>query len=595
MGTLKIASQAPLSDRADGSLWVERLPEVSEHGLWVITASGAQALETAEVREWSTSAARLFTARAEIASVSVVRADSNDEAAAGLRVSGLSVVQAAAAALPLCFINGRVAELIGLTPDANRRPCSLATFREWIETATLKGLEHHWLPTVVSCEAAGVGILPEHRVPALDREERPMVRGSIQLHDHCLASRAIALGIDASWLMGPESGTQVFVVAMISELARRAEIASIVLLSDSGGVPQALSTVPKVQGRAWSAVPTSNDRLDILHRPYQPDAAVDYRRYYSAARCVAVTVLDLIAYDNPSYHESRDAWRRYQEDFTEKVTLADRVFAISRFVGSRLERQFAHRLAGPVRAIHLGTDHLQGRAPDGAVADLRAEVAALASQPFLLVLGNDFAHKNRDFAVKVFNDLCARGYPGQLVLAGFHLDLGSSFSSELAGPQPYASRIVRIGAVSNPEKTALLGWAQAVLYPTSSEGFGLVPFEAAALGTPSAFVSFGSLREVLPEVRACSAWMVRTFADHVFDLLEKPQDQVAEIRAASAGLTWAAHADTLICNYFEMLADDMPWQAVRPTLPTAGDRARRRAQAFAARVGQKLQRLGSRR
>ncbi|MDP2318063.1 MAG: glycosyltransferase [Acidobacteriota bacterium] len=574
------------------SLWVERLPEVSEHGLWVITASGAQALATAEVKEWSASAARLFTARAEIASLSVVRVDRQDEATAALRVSGLSLVQAAAAALPLCFINGRVADLIGLNPDAHRRPCSLVTFREWIETATLKGLEHHWLTTVLSCPEAGLGTLPHHCVPALAPADQPVLRSSMQLHDNRPASRAIALGIDASWLMGPESGTQVFVVAMISELARRAEIASIVLLSDSGGVPKALSQVPKVQGRAWSAPAGSNERLDILHRPYQPDAAVDYRRYHGVARCVAVTVLDLIAYDNPAYHESRDAWRRYQEDFTEKVTLADRVFAISRFVGSRLERQFAHRLAGPVRAIHLGTDHLQGGFPADAVSDLRAEVASLASQPFLLVLGNDFAHKNRDFAVRVFNDMCARGYAGQLVLAGFHLDLGSSFSSELAGAQPYASRIVRIGAVSNPEKAALLGRAQAVLYPTSSEGFGLVPFEAAALGTPSAFVSFGSLREVMPGVRACSAWMVRAFADHVFDLLEHPQDQVAEIRAAGAGLTWATHVDTLISNYLEMLADDMPWQAVRPALPTAGARARRDTRAFAARVVRKLQRLG---
>ena len=97
-----------------------------------------------------------------------------------------------------------------------------------------------------------------------------------------------------------------------------------------------------------------------------------------------------------------------------------------------------------------------------------------------------------------------------------------------------------MGSVSRDEKAWLLQHAQAVLYPTSAEGFGLVPFEAAAVGTPTAFVRFGPLAETMPDVDACAAWQVRAFADHVFQLLAVPSRQVTQIRAAAANLTWSA-------------------------------------------------------
>ena len=571
---------------------MQRVPEVGGHGVWTVAAEGPKALDTDDVRDWLVLAKRIFTAQAEVASISIVRVDSDDEVARAWRISGAAEIQATAAVLPLCFINGRVADLIGMGPDAHRHYWPVDRFRAWIATATLKGLQHRWLPTTgATRDGENREARPQQVVPRLEPGDHVTLCAGAELPGSPKEPRPITVGIDAAWLMGPESGTQVFVGEMIAELARRAEIRSIVLLSESGGVPDALRSIPKLQGQAWSARAADAVRLDILHRPYQPDANVDYRRYHQAANCVALTVLDLIAYDNPSYHESRAAWREYQQDFTEKVCLADRVFAISRHVASRLERQFAHRLSGPVRAIHLGTDHLQRMVQADRAGGLRREVAALEGQPFLLVLGNDFEHKNRDFAVKVFCDMCARGYSGQLVLAGFHLDLGSSFAHELTGAQEYASRIVRIGPVSNGEKTALLEWAQAVLYPTSSEGFGLVPFEAAALGTPTAFVSFGSLREILPAVSAASAWQVGPFADHVFGLLENPREQIQQIRTAGSTLTWASCVDDILKNYDDMLRDGMPWQAARPTVPGTGARAGRHARNFANRVVRKLRRL----
>ena len=241
-----------------------------------------------------------------------------------------------------------------------------------------------------------------------------------------------------------------------------------------------------------------------------------------------------------------------------------------------MERQFAHQLAAPVRSIHLGTDHLDPTAPTEAPPEPGSAIAALEAGRFLLVLGNDFAHKNRDFAVKVFQDMQGRGYDGRLVLAGFHLDNGSSFDRELAGGGDGLDRVIRIGAVTEPEKTWLLGHAAVVLYPTSSEGFGFIPFEAAALGTPTAFVKFGPLQETLPGVRSCNGWQVRAFADHVFSLIADPSAQIAEIQAAGAALTWRKCADQMIDAYLGMLDDAAPGTP-------SGEGSRRRAWSIGRR------------
>jgi len=475
--------------------------------------------------------------------------------------------------------------LIGIEPDRPDGVCAASTFKQWMDTATLKGLVHVWhlvdaeqLPEVVQA-------LPAVREPG----GAAFVRAGELLPKNVERS-PISIGIDAAWLLGGESGAQVFAFEMLKELARRPQIASVVMLSDSGGIPRALEGTPKVSGATWRDYVTASPRLDIIHRPYQPGIDVDYRRYHGAGDCVAITVLDFIAYDNPWYHETERAWQQYRLAFDENVCLADCVFAISAHVASRITRQFAHQLSGPVLSVPLGTDHLSPR-PAAAGVDMTPPIASLEDAPFLLVLGNDFAHKNRDFAVKVFIDMRDRGYRGRLALAGFHLDLGSSYGNELAGADRHRESIIRLGSVSSAEKTWLMRQADVVLYPTSSEGFGLVPFEAAALGTPTAFVRFGPLRQTLPEVAACDGWRVRPFADHVFMLLADRQRYVDQVRSAGAALTWSAHVDAVLDGYNALMRNGAPWRSRGRRLPGSARKVQQAVASFKDRVTGKVSRV----
>lgn len=563
---------------APGLVWVERIPGPNGADLWAVSEGGRDALQRAEVREWLASARRIFDSHAEVGSVSIVS-------------SGPSAVQASVAALPLCAFNGRVADLVGLTDAHDKTSCAITVFQRWVETATLKGLIHLWLRR----EAPAGPAMQSQAVPALPDEAERYVPAELLVTDH-QPPLAMSVGIDAAWLLGGESGAQVFVFEMLKELAVREEVTRIVLISETGGTPRPLDGVPKVTGMSWAAALAHGAPcVDLMHRPYQPGEDVDYRRYHRVAHAVAITVLDFIAYDNPAYHESAWSWRRYQQAFDENVCLADCVFAISRYVGSRLERQFVHQLSGPVRSVPLGTDHLRVASETAVVEAVAPAVKALHGTAFLLVLGNDFAHKNRDFAVRVFADMRDRGYDGRLVLAGFHLDRGSSFGHELSGAGSHADHVTRMGPVSAVDKAWLLRQADAVLYPTSSEGFGLVPFEAAALDTPTAFVAFGPLNEMLTAVEASPGWQVRAFADHVFGLIADPLKQVQQIRAAGAALTWAAHVDQVLEGYRALVSGGAPWRVKARALPSARVRVSRRLGAFKYRAANKIRRLTGRR
>ena len=64
---------------------------------------------------------------------------------------------------------------------------------------------------------------------------------------------------------------------------------------------------------------------------------------------------------------------------------------------------------------------------------------------------------------------------------------------ELAAP----GRVIVAGRLTDPELAALLTAAQALVFPSEDEGFGLPPIEALACGTPVAAYAAGSLTEIL--------------------------------------------------------------------------------------------------
>jgi hypothetical protein len=175
----------------------------------------------------------------------------------------------------------------------------------------------------------------------------------------------------------------------------------------------------------------------------------------------------------------------------------------------------------------------------------------------MLCLGTDFRHKNRMFALRLLDELQQRhDWDGWLVLAGPRVQVGSSGpqEDELLTLRPRAAgRVLDVASVSEAEKAWLMGHARLVVYPTLYEGFGLVPFEAAACDVPCLWAQGTSLSEILPDSAAgIVPWDPVSSAEHARALMHDQRaraDNVAAVRAAAAALTWDTTAERLVEVY----------------------------------------------
>ena len=298
-------------------------------------------------------------------------------------------------------------------------------------------------------------------------------------------------------------------------------------------------------------------RFDIGYRPIQPDESFDLESYRAVSRRLVVNVLDLIAYQIGAYHRAPEDWLAYRAGFAAGLAQLDAVTTISHDVKEQLAREQLPIEASRVFAVPYGTEHLTGEQP--AVAPAALLGTDVLTRPFLVCLGTNYSHKNRDLAVRAHNELVERGHDLDLVLVGPVVPYGSSRVDEtLARRQHDGATVVAIPDVPSAERNWLLKHAAVLLYPTSAEGFGLVPFEAAAFGTPTVHVAFGPFREIGGQAPVTARdWRPSSWADAVEQLLVDPvlaQRQVEHTRTAGETYSWAGTAEALVAVFRDLLA-----------------------------------------
>lgn len=386
------------------------------------------------------------------------------------------------------------------------------------------------------------------------------------------ALRGASVTIDGRCLTESMTGTQVHTLELISALARtRAVRLRVITPSDLGAVAkhtmEQLDGVELVPAAAFEPGHDQHRVDDIVHRPYQVSGADDLRLLMELGRRVVITHQDLIAYHNPSYFSGARDWTRYRRLTREALALADMVV----FFSHHAERDALQEdLVSPDRSrvVHIGVNHTF-EAFGGASPEPPQHADRLRDHPYLLVLGTDFRHKNRLFAIRLFAALRERhGWEGRLVLAGPGASHGSSLGDEeawLSQHPDVAAHVVRFPALGTPAKDWLVANAAAVVYPSTFEGFGLLPFEAAQAGVPCLFAHVTSLRETLDEQSArLVPWDPEASADRCIEVLRDPSTAerlVHDVLTRAADLSWDKTATRVVEMYDEVLR--LPARAAR--------------------------------
>ena len=439
-----------------------------------------------------------------------------------------------------------VRDLCGsLTTDA-----SPAELLQWARAASERGLWHDWWLTSARDVARADVLVPLSEIDEAESFDPASSRHGALEHAS-FDPDAISITIDATWLGPHQTGAQVLTTAAIEALARNPRVADIRLvgLTELPAYARHLMDLEtlRLQSLEESAQPPS----DVIWYPNQIDQRVDMSQARSLGRRVITTYLDLIAYDIPRYHASKEAWAAYRSLQRRIALSVDGITTISADVAKRLQQEVPRLDPQRIRPIPLGLDHIAPTAgePGEDIADL---VRSLGTRPFVLVLGNDFQHKNRDFAIRVWEQVLAEGTNCDLVLAGLHVKSSSSKEREdalLTQHTNLRGSAHTLGHVSSQSREWLMAHAGAVLYPSSAEGFGFVPYEAATVGTPTTFTSFGPLAEISQLGDVPRTWSVEAHARDLAALLNDPQHahkRVEDLRRAIARSTWDGFADQLL-------------------------------------------------
>jgi len=236
-------------------------------------------------------------------------------------------------------------------------------------------------------------------------------------------------------------------------------------------------------------------RFDVIIRPYQVNSTEELRWMKRiAGRCI-VGQLDFISYHNPTYFASDHEWLSQRE--LTRLTLAsvDGVAWISEYSLEDGRRSGVVTGDAVHRVTYCGTN------PSHRTSTSQRPAALHSTSRLITVLGVNYLHKNRIFALRVLNQLISQSFDCHLVLAGATPNFGSASTIEhdfLASHPELADHVTILDALSEEEKQWLVSHSSLILYPTLAEGFGLVPFEAARLGTPTLSSRLTSLDEILP-------------------------------------------------------------------------------------------------
>ncbi len=237
-------------------------------------------------------------------------------------------------------------------------------------------------------------------------------------------------------------------------------------------------------------------RLDLMHFLHF-NVPFLYRGPY------VVTVHDLILFSHPTSRATTlgplKFWMKYalyrMLVIPHALRSARAVLTVSEYTKKQVRAYFPFMRNREITVTYEAC----GTAFSTTASHISTPRATSMQQPFMLYVGNAYPHKNLETLLLAFAEFRKRGYTRhRLVLVGSPDYFYNRLKSE-AATKRLEEHVTFFGHATDEELATLYSRAEAYIFPSLCEGFGLPPLEAMCNGLPVASSNASCLPEILGE------------------------------------------------------------------------------------------------
>lgn len=367
------------------------------------------------------------------------------------------------------------------------------------------------------------------------------------------------VGIDVAGALTPPSGIGRYTTALYRALSELEDL-TLVPFCNGRSTSPSLHPADEVVNPRWPArllnaswqrfdwppIERYTGPLDVFHT-----SDWSHPPLQQAAR--VTTVHDLGPVLHPEWYDPEVA-RHHNRHNRMTASRADRIIAISDYTRRTFVERYPEAEERVVVVPH-GVDPLFAPASEPAIS--RALQRHAVARPFVLYVGTRERRKNLGGLVDVFVRVADQLSDIQLVVVGARPWVEGKFVhgsnawsgrdiEEKIDQAGLGSRVSILGAVPLADLIALYSGAEAFVFPTLFEGFGLPVLEAMACGCPVVAATNTALPEVVgPAGLLASPGDLDAFAGAVCAAVEDSEvrsDLVARGQARAAEFTWSRTA-----------------------------------------------------
>jgi glycosyltransferase involved in cell wall biosynthesis len=283
--------------------------------------------------------------------------------------------------------------------------------------------------------------------------------------------------------------------------------------------------------------------IDVFNTPIAPLVSVAWSTVIHLKTMHAFATPEALGFLNRTYR---------QLTYPRSVRIADAVIINSESMRDMVNK-YLEVDPGKLRLIYEAVDHDRFKPGDADAA--RAQVAKYGiTKNFALFVSSLWAYKNCEGLLRAWALISDQVGDRQLVFVGAGSAEYVAQLKSLAGELGISSSVLFVGKVPNPELTVFYQAADALVYPSFNETFGLPILEAMACGCPVVTSNVTAM----PEIAGGAALLSdphepESIAKAIVEAVSPDRDRLRDAGLRRAGeFTWSATAAQTLDVYREV-------------------------------------------